>query len=766
MLQALKRGQRARSGRGGVSVQKACLRGASRSGTARAFTAANGKMGRHSFARRMSAFAVFAIAGSVVFSAMPTGHASQPPATVALQDSAIASPGGSAITTLVQRLSAASLSITDRSGKVILSRGEASVAPISESDIVAALAGASLTEDEASTLWEFFADEDNVGAMALPVIKALVTATRGPKAREAMWSEIFSVWQEHKDNAAKRDRSLLGFFERNRAQLLAAYPEMRETESTGDEMVDMMPVTRLFGASVDESIAWLAEHHPAALARRMERERGKGKPVAWEATAFKAMLRWKEARLLPNSPRRPTTLEALDAMGESFVIIFNCLHDMDPKYRETMLKGLGPVEVFNAAVGGEMELYRLGTSSYRDHLHAVIMRGMKESGSFEAFLDRATMRQFGNEAVRGIGSRAMVFLRIVSSFGLLEPVLEHVKDRSRFIDQALASLGDPRTFERNGSVVMDLITSRSNSPAAAAFKKALLDKLYERYRTESVTPLRSVYASMLSVYQTVTGDRRDGEIDRAFPLDDTTFRLPFNRLFSPDGKGGLVHRMFMRMDEDVDAATTYANFRLLMRSRGASLREERYHDVFRISARGRTIEIYANKPTALGTRRGINDIAAALKNHRVETVVGRGHTSIITPLQENAKRVLGDRIKNVSAVLVGTCGGDASVRDLIKTFGYRSFFTTRSTGRLVINNAIMETYIAALLAVPQGGRLSLEDVLAKATASFSQTKDSELRDDAGFYRLAMTAVLTAYLFDTHVRQHADKEWVVAQQQPQ
>lgn len=185
-------------------------------------------------------------------------------------------------------------------------------------------------------------------------------------------------------------------------------------------MVDLMPATEIFGANTDDSVAWLSEHHPAALARRIERERGRGKPVQWEATALKQMLRWKDARLVKGGSKVPRTLATLDTAAESFITIFNCLHDLEPKRREDMLRGLTPEDVFNAVVGGEAELYRLGTSSYRDHLHGVIMRGIRASGSFETFIDKAIPRHLGDAAVNASGSRALMFLRVVSSFGLLE----------------------------------------------------------------------------------------------------------------------------------------------------------------------------------------------------------------------------------------------------------------------------------------------------------------------------------------------------------
>ena len=489
----------------------------------------------------------------------------------------------------------------------------------------------------------------------------------------------------------------------------------------------------------------------------IERERGRGKPVAWEKAAFDLLLRWKDDRLVPGAQQAPKTLAALDAAGEQFTSILNSLHDFDDSQRRKMLDGLGPTEVFNIIVAGEQELYRLGTSSYRHFLHPVVLAGLKQSGSLEAFLQRATVNRFGDEAVRAAARRGIVFLRVASSFGLIDPVLERVRDRRQFISEAVASLGDPATFEANSSVLMEVLTTPSASRTLADFKEGLLTHLYERYSTEQDAALSSVYGSMLSVYQSVIGDRRDKAIDRAFALDTTIFEVPFERLFSASGRGSYVHRMFMRMDQDTDATASYAGFQLRMQRLGAVRRDEQTFTVFTLRSPGRTIEIYVNKPTAIGNKKGIADIAAALSGRRVETVIGRGHTHITTPLQTDTKRIVGDRINEVATVVVGACGGDASVRELIATFGFKPFIATKATGRAVINNTIIEAYVASLRALRPGERLSVPAILTRSLAPFMHNRgDGELRTDASLYEANMTTVYASYLFTTHVRKHLQR----------
>ncbi len=661
---------------------------------------------------------------------------------------------------MIDLLTQGSFALTDASSVVMATRrrGEQPNLTVSERTIVDTFRDNQLTADQGATLWEFFADDENNDLATLPIIQALTSASTSSRARDALWSELAAIARRFagKPLAGARERTLLGTFERHRRELLPLLPTIRETESGGDEMAHLMTSTLVFGDDIWQSLFDMVKRNPGAVARLIERERERGRPVKWEFQGFEGLMRWKDAHLVAGAPQAPASLQSLDAAGETFITIFNALHSLDDWYREQMLRGLGPIELFNAAVGGEQELYRLGTSGYRNFLHPIILKGIKDSGSLEAFLEKAAPRGLGETAV-GTGSRrGLVFVRIASSFGLLDSVLDAVRDRDRFVADAIAALGDPRSFESSGSTVVDLVTGNSKSPQALMFKRVLLERLYELYRDEASAARRSVYGSMLSAYQTVTGDHRDRTIDREFPLDQSMQRLPFKRMFKHDGKAGFVHRIFMRLHDDIDAVQTFASFRVTMRSLGASVREEKHFTLFRLGFSRRRIEIYANKPDGAGMRQGITDIARSLRGNGIETIVGRGHTGIITPLQTDARRLLGDRLSGVAAVIVGTCGGDASVRDMIGTFGYVPFVTTKSTGRQLINNAIMQSYIAALLALAPGDTLSMSQVLDRALARFLKDKgDEELREDARLYKVNLGTVLVARLFDTHVRRHVD-----------
>lgn len=618
--------------------------------------------------------------------------------------------------------------------------------------------------EQVALLWEALADRDNGRLATMPVLSALARASGSAKARDALWSALAAeakAYPQEKDRnrgksrsdavRAERDASLVATFERQRNVLLPLLPPIRESEGAGDEIVNLMQSSTLFGDNIEASIVEVVARDAGAVARRIGRERDLGKRAKWEWDAFEALLAWKTKHVSASSASPARSLAELDARGETFITIMNNLHAFDPWFRGKMLEGLGEADVFNAVVGGETELYRMGTSAYRDHMHAVIMRGIRGAGSFEAFIAKAAPNHLAKMSAADATRRGMIFVRIASTFGLLEPVLETVKDRDLFVADAIVALGDPLHFELESGLVVDVVTGAPSSKAAVAFKGLLVDRLYAAHREARAPGARAVYGSILSVYQKITGNRREPSIDEAYGLDGVAVGLPFARLFTRI-EGRHVHRMFMRFDQDTDAYGSYASFRATMRERRAVVSTFANHEVFRIYGNGRTIEIYANKPGETGVKRGIPAIAETLAGQRVETVVGRGHSSIIAPLQEDAKRVLGPRTQEVAAVIVGTCGGDAAVRKLIATFGYVPFVASKATGRQLINNAIVGAYVDALLDVKAAHTLSLADVLSEVTAEF---RDFETREDAGFYRVALSTVMAAHLYENHVRRYAE-----------
>ena len=191
---------------------------------------------------------------------------------------------------------------------------------------------------------------------------------------------------------------------------------------------------------------------------------------------------------------------------------------------------------------------------------------------------------------------------------------------------------------------------------------------------------------------------------------------------------------------------------LTLRARGAEAVRTKDYEAYRLRRNQRSIEIYLNTPSEEGLKTGLMELGRILDGVRVHTVIGRGHTVIINRLHTDVEKLLGPRKNDVAMVIVGACGGTASLREVVDTFGYRTIVSTRASGRLVINTAIIDTYLSMLFALDEGDTLDTNVLLGRAVAPFVQARvDERLRADAQFYQINTAGVYAAMLFDRHVR---------------
>ena len=202
-------------------------------------------------------------------------------------------------------------SLQDAAGNTLGSRwiGSAEPPPLSERDVVAALAGHVLSASDAAALWEMLAGELHAPFLTLPLIDAAVAATVGPLAREAMWGELAALSDRlPRESVPARNNSLVGLFERHQAELRVRFTAIADTIGAGDEMVKLMLATQIFGAALQERVAFLASINPSALDRRIERDRSAGKPITWQSYALPLLAAWHEARRTDEGATSPPPL--------------------------------------------------------------------------------------------------------------------------------------------------------------------------------------------------------------------------------------------------------------------------------------------------------------------------------------------------------------------------------------------------------------------------------------------------------------------------
>jgi hypothetical protein len=198
---------------------------------------------------------------------------------------------------LLLRLTEGSFSLVDGSSKVVGQRrqGNAAPEPLAEQSVIETLQSAALSDAQSARLWEFFGNDTNASMATLRIVKALISASRSPKAREPLWSTLVGLAREHDVGSPERARSLLGLFERHRTELLPLFGEARDRK---DLATSGRAAARDadFRRRLDKGADWSAR-----TIQHLWRKWNASAPwetVPWEAAAFWSMVRWKDARLL------------------------------------------------------------------------------------------------------------------------------------------------------------------------------------------------------------------------------------------------------------------------------------------------------------------------------------------------------------------------------------------------------------------------------------------------------------------------------------
>lgn len=230
-----------------------------------------------------------------------------------------------------QRFIYGAFTLLDAAGNALGKRWVGSDEPpkLLESDVVAALTGHVLADREATAMWEIFAGESHASFLTLPLIEAAIAATVAPLAREAMWGELAALSDRlpRDESDPIHAASLIGLLERHRSTLHPRIVAIAETVGGGDEMIRLMLGTRIFGATVEDGVAFIARVDPGALHRRIERDRSAGKPVTWQSMASTLLAPWYEGQRSAEAAGRPTPLLSKAEVRHRFIHGAFALHD-------------------------------------------------------------------------------------------------------------------------------------------------------------------------------------------------------------------------------------------------------------------------------------------------------------------------------------------------------------------------------------------------------------------------------------------------------
>lgn len=163
-----------------------------------------------------------------------------------------------------------------------------------------------------------------------------------------------------------------------------------------------------------------------------------------------------------------------------------------------------------------------------------------------------------------------------------------------------------------------------------------------------------------------------------------------------DDSGRIVMQAFFYGDEDKDGQNSFASFMGMFRNNPNWKIVENSEWVGISTAKGKLIQIYANKPL-MGENdpeeTAINHLTDYLFDHKLQPsiFIHRGHSFHV---QSTMKRIM----PTARIVILGSCGGYNNINEVLSISNDAHIISSKQTGTMHVNEPILQAMNSSLLA--------------------------------------------------------------------
>lgn len=381
-------------------------------------------------------------------------------------------------------------------------------------------------------------------------------------------------------------------------------------------------------------------------------------------------------RVLP--PLRDTAREmkALTAMmarkaKEYFINEINALHSVDNEaIRFKRLDGLTAEELYYLAVLSEDQIY---TSSFVKGVYPRIFQRMANPRG-DSLLMHVNADYFRK------------FIKMCAGYNTLNDFLGRIgKENANVLMKAFV-IGLEKTSGTEEAVdVADSYSSiMDKNPVLAQFIQDEVRWNLQKNQTV-VNKKGTVIYNILKVLFESADSTANTDLSASLGIPPV-YSVDYTSL--KDDSGRIVMQVFFYGDEDKDGQNSYASFMGMFRNNPNWKISENAEWVSIISAKGKTIQIYANKPLF-----GENDPEETAINHLNEYLfdrnlkpsifVHRGHSYHV---KSTMKRIM----PSARIVILGSCGGYNNINEVLSISGDAHIISSKQTGTMHVNEPILQ----------------------------------------------------------------------------
>lgn len=406
-----------------------------------------------------------------------------------------------------------------------------------------------------------------------------------------------------------------------------------------------------------------------------EIDRVKEDDVAYFRLMVKTRIEYA-GRILP--PLRDTAREmkALTAMmarkaKEYFINEINALHSVDNEaIRFKRLEGLTAQELYYLAVLSEDQIY---TSSFVKGVYPRIFQRMANPRG-DSLLLSVNADYFRK------------FIKMCAGYNTLNDFLGRLEKENANVLMKAFVIGLEKTAGTEEAVdVADSYSSiMDKNPNLAEF---IRDEVRWNFdKNEKVVNKRGtvIYNILKVLFESAdTTLKTDLSASLGIP---PVYSVDYASL--KDDSGRIVMQVFFYGDEDKDGQNSFASFMGMFRNNPNWKITENSEWVSIISTKGKTIQIYANRPLF-----GENDPEETAINHlndylfdrklKPTIYVHRGHSYHV---QSTMKRIM----PSARIVILGSCGGYNNINEVLSISGDAHIISSKQTGTMHVNEPILQ----------------------------------------------------------------------------
>ncbi len=378
---------------------------------------------------------------------------------------------------------------------------------------------------------------------------------------------------------------------------------------------------------------------------------------------------------------RVTIQEELHDFFVKDIFKMNELHNATPEKRFESIKSYGPRELYTL-----LAVDRLGTKDDEDPL----AYPSTYQGVFNRLLERMDKKdQSGQELLSEMGSyRFDAFVSLAVQRGRFEDFLKTMEpdDQKRLVESLVNQIVSDIEPETRTGIVADIVQQMEDPELYAVMEEAIKNQYLKAKEGSELQTAFGVLSLMAEPNATwVPQEKRAG-----FKLPDQS-SLETKELESSDGV--IVERYFFYNDED--GGTSFVNF--LKRYKGKpEWKIEQKPGYVIVSSKGqdRAVKIYANEPSTgpdLNNQDRLDPVDQLFEAEGIEptVVVHRGH---IYHQEQTIERMP----HSTKLLVLGSCGGYATVAQIMSKHPEVQVISTRGTGTKAINDRLLSSLDTSL----------------------------------------------------------------------